>query len=116
MKNRRTIGNAERSVTRLDWCAQRDYILSRLHYIDITTSLAVALAAAVAMAVELSAAAILTSAAAATTLVGVTVTSSPTVTKQTAVVSLALGRDPNFRLLGSCIAIIAAVAPMDLQT
>jgi len=26
MKNRRTIGNAERSVTRLDWCAQR-YVL-----------------------------------------------------------------------------------------
>ena len=66
--------------------------------------------AAVATAVESSAAAILTSAAAATTLVGVTVTSSPTVPTQTVVNSLALGGDLKTRVLGSSIAIIAAVA------
>jgi hypothetical protein len=73
---------------------------------DIIVSIAVALAA-VATAVESSAAAILTSAA---TLVGVTVTSSPTIPTQMVGVSLALGGDPKDRLLGSSIAIIAAVA------
>jgi hypothetical protein len=76
------------------------------YYIDIIVSIAVALAT-VATAVESSAAAILTSAA---TLVGVTVTSSPTIPTQTVVVSLALGGDPKDRLLGSSIAIIAAIA------
>ena len=79
------------------------------YYIDIIVSIAVALAA-VATAVESSAAAILTSAVAATTLVGVTVTSSPTIPTQTVGVSLALGGDPKDRLLGSSIAIIAAIA------